>query len=116
MAELPPDGVVPDGVVPPLDGEVDPLEGEVDPLGVVPVPVVEELLDELLLETFEEALPAGTAVGTLNCGTPAVSPVPVPPPPHAARPAPAATARSVAATDLALRVPGGLMVPGPVPR
>lgn len=116
MAELPPDGVVPDGVVPPLDGEVDPLEGEVDPLGVVPVPVVEELLDELLLETFEEALPAGTAVGTLNCGTPAVSPVPVPPPPQAASPTPAPTASRGAAVDLSLRAPGRLMAPGPVPR
>jgi hypothetical protein len=116
VAELPPDGVVPDGVVPPLDGEVDPLEGVVDPLGVVPVPVLEELLDELLLEEFADAPPAGTAVGTLNCGTPAVSPVPVPPPPHAARPAPAATARRVAAMDLNLRAPGRIMAPGPVPR
>jgi hypothetical protein len=37
VAELPPDGVVPAGVVAPPDGDVDPPDGVVDPLGVVPV-------------------------------------------------------------------------------
>jgi hypothetical protein len=115
VAELPPDGVVPEGVAAPLDGEVDPLDGVVEPLGVVPVPVLEvELVEE---EDEELVAPAGTtAVGTLNAGAPAVSPVPVPPPPQAARPTPAPMASRVAAADLILRAPGRLMAPGPVPR
>jgi hypothetical protein len=109
VAELPPDGVVPAGVVVPPDGDVDPLEGVVDAPDVVPVALVEELLEE---EDEELAPPAGVgAVGTLNCGTPAVLPVPVPPPPQAARPMPAATARTVAAIDLDLPAPSRLMTP-----
>jgi hypothetical protein len=110
VAELPPDGVVPAGVVAPPDGDVDPPDGVVDPLGVVPVVLEEELVEEEEDEEF--AAPDGVgAVGTLNCGTPAVSPVPVPPPPQAARPTPAATARTVAAMDLDLRATGRLMTP-----
>jgi hypothetical protein len=100
VGELPPDGVVLAGVVAPLDGVVAPLDGDVDPLAVVPVPVVDELLEVLVVVA---GATAGGVLGTLNAGTPAVSAVPVPPPPQAASPNPTAIESTIAGTDLDLR-------------
>ncbi len=113
VGELPPEGVVLAGVVAPLDGEVAPLDGEVAPLAVVPVPVVDDLLEVVVVVV---AATAGGVVGTLKAGTPEVSAVPVPPPPQAAIPSPTATESTIAGTDLDLRAPGGLVTRGPVPR
>jgi hypothetical protein len=115
VGELPPDGVVPEGELPPLDGVVAPLDGDVEPLlGVVPVPLLEELLVVEFVAVF--ATTDGGVVGTLNCGAPAVFAVPVPPPPQAASPSPEMIDTATAARDLDLRAPGRLMTPGPVPR
>jgi hypothetical protein len=113
VGELPPDGVVPAGVVAPLlAGVVAPLDGEVDPPDVVPVPLEEVLL---VLVVGVVAPTAGAAVGTLNCGTPVVSVVPVPPPPQAASPSPSAMASTVAGIDLDLRT-AGVDASGSTPR
>jgi hypothetical protein len=115
VGELPPDGVVLAGVVAPLDGVVAPLDGEVEPLADVPVPLVEELL-ELVVVVAVLAATAGGVLGTLNCGAPEVSAVPVPPPPQAASPTPARIASTIAPADLDLRAPGRLTASRPVPR
>jgi hypothetical protein len=115
VGELPPEGVVLCGVVaPPLDGVVAPLEGEVDPpLWVVPVPLVEVVVALLA----DGVVPTeGADVGTLNCGTPAVSVVPVPPPPQAASPSPNAIATTVAAAALNLPGAGSLRTSASMPR
>jgi hypothetical protein len=112
VGELPPDGVVLAGVVAPLDGVVAPLDGEVEPLADVPVPLVEELL-ELVVVVAVLAATAGGVLGTLNCGAPEVSAVPVPPPPQAASPTPATIASTIAPADLDLRAPGRLTASGP---
>ncbi|HEX3978541.1 MAG TPA: hypothetical protein VHW96_19885 [Solirubrobacteraceae bacterium] len=111
---LPPEGVVLAGVVAPLDGVVAPLDGgDVDPLAVVPVPLVDELLEVVVVVV---AATAGGVVGTLNAGAPAVSAVPVPPPPQAARPNPMAIASTIAGSHLDRRGPTRLMTRGGVPR
>ncbi len=110
---LPPDGVVPAGVVAPLDGDVEPLDGALEPLVDVPVVLVEELVEVVALLA---GATAGGVVGTLNAGVPAVSAVPVPPPPQAASPRPNAIESTTAPTDLDLRAPRGLMPAGPAPR
>ena len=115
VGEPPPEGVVAAGVGAPLDGELPPLDdGVVAPLLAVPVPLVEVLLVEVVLE-LELAATAGGAVGTLKAGAPLVS-VPVPPPPHAAKPRPIAMASATAGKNLAVRAPGRLMSSGPAPR
>jgi hypothetical protein len=113
VGELPPEGVVLAGVVAPLDGDVEPLDGEVEPLADVPVPLVEDLLE--LVVVVVVAATAGGVLGTLNCGAPAVSAVPVPPPPQAASPSPMTIESTIALTDLGLRAPGRLIPSGPVP-
>jgi hypothetical protein len=108
VGEPPPDGVV--GELPPLDGVVAPLDGEVDPLlGVVPVELLEEVVEDEVAFVALLATADGGVVGTVNCGAPAVSAVPVPPPPQAASPNPATIDTATAAIDLKLRAPGRLM-------
>jgi hypothetical protein len=97
---LPPEGVVLAGVVAPLDGDVAPLDGDDDPLAAVPVPLVDELLEVVVVVVTAAT---GGVVGTLNAGAPAVSAVPVPPPPQAAIPKPMAIESTIAGTDLDLR-------------
>jgi hypothetical protein len=104
---------VPAGVVAPLDGGVAPLDGDVDPLAVVPVPLVDELLDVVVVVVTATA---GGVVGTLNAGAPAVPAVPVPPPPQAASPKPTRIESAIAGRDLDLRGPDRLMTRGPVRR
>jgi hypothetical protein len=50
---LPPDGVVPEGTLDPLDGVVPPLEGVVGPLPVVLELVVDELLELVVVCVLE---------------------------------------------------------------
>jgi hypothetical protein len=94
---------------PPEDGDVDPPDDvSVEPLALVSVPVVDVLLDVVVVEEVLAAT-AGGLDGTLKAGEPVVSAVPVPPPPQAARPTATAIESAATGRDLDLRAPIWLM-------